>query len=163
MGGKTRCFWVWLWVIFYIDQKRRPSRIERIGEPRAVRKLLKQWESPVSCLKGSFNTSQKISICSTAFSKDRSVEGLSRWVWTPGPVSYSPLALRNHKRPHTILWPMDPLKDLIKLLCFFSFCIFVLIMLICMIFRQFCDRMTNNSYLFGVFSSFSRYDVLLFV
>lgn len=31
-------------VMFYVDQKRRPSRRVRMGEPSAVRKLLKQWD-----------------------------------------------------------------------------------------------------------------------
>ncbi len=31
-------------VIFYVDRNRRPSRRERMGEPSAVRKFLKQWD-----------------------------------------------------------------------------------------------------------------------
>lgn len=31
-------------VIYYIDRKRRPSRRERMRDPSAVRKLMKQWE-----------------------------------------------------------------------------------------------------------------------
>lgn len=31
-------------VMYYVDRKRRPSRRERMGDPSAVRKFMKQWE-----------------------------------------------------------------------------------------------------------------------